>query len=62
MPKFMKITCKVKRIPIRELDLDHSVCIAATCSSDPISAILTFEQLLEEKQTCESFLIHISKA
>lgn len=41
MPKFMKITCKVKRIPIRELDLDHSVCIAATCSSDPIPAILT---------------------
>ena len=61
MPNFVKIPRQIKEFPIRTLDSDCSVCMAAICYSGPISAVPTTEQLLGEKKKCSKFQIDISK-
>ncbi len=57
----MKIPRQMKEFSIQALDSDCSVCMAAICYSDPISAVPTNEQLLCEKSTGAKFQIDISK-
>ena len=55
MPKFVKISCRIKKLFIQGHDIDRPVCMEATsiCYSGPISANATNEQLLEEKRARE---------
>ena len=60
MPNFVdiQVSCQMKKFlhtVFQALDSDRSVCMAATCYSDPISAIPTSEQLVVEKNTCANF-------
>ena len=47
----MKISRQTQKFSIQEFNFDRSVCMAAICYSDPISAVQINEQLFAYKRT-----------
>lgn len=46
MPNFLKISLRIKKFPIKRLDVDQSICMTAIAYSGMISAVRRNEQLL----------------